>query len=125
MPESIGVTGPKGTFVAAAFDLNNYDRDPEVEANARLIAAAPELLAALERLVEVVADFAAEQCDAGENVAYWNRTTGGGWLAVKLAETAIAKAKGGAQTRAERIGCQVCGEPHGVSVPCGFRRAAP
>lgn len=23
-----------------------------------------------------------------------------------------------------RPGCQVCGEPHGVSVPCGFRRDA-
>lgn len=22
-------------------------------------------------------------------------------------------------------GCQVCGEPHGVSVPCGYRRAQP
>jgi hypothetical protein len=94
--ETAGVRGPDGNFIAAAWDFNRTDRDAEVEANARLIAAAPEMLAALERLIEVVADIAAEQCDAGQNVAYWNRTTGGGWLAVKLAETAIAKAKGGA-----------------------------
>ena len=34
-------------FVAAAQDFNSYDRDDEVDANARLIAAAPELLDAL------------------------------------------------------------------------------
>jgi len=43
MPESIGVRGPDGNFLASAFDFNRTDRDAEVEANARLIAAAPEL----------------------------------------------------------------------------------
>ena len=44
--ESAAVRGPDGLFIAAAFDFNRTDRDAEVEANARLIAAAPELLAA-------------------------------------------------------------------------------
>lgn len=35
-----------GTYVAIACDFNRYDRDAEREANARLIAAAPDLLAA-------------------------------------------------------------------------------
>jgi|SRR5581483_4340967 len=48
IPEAIGVRGPGGTFVAAAFDFNRYDRDTEVVANTRLIAAAPQLLAAAE-----------------------------------------------------------------------------
>ena len=37
-----GVTGPDGILVASAIDFNEYARDEEVEANARLIAAAPE-----------------------------------------------------------------------------------
>ena len=47
---SAGVMGPDGTFVAAALDFNRDDRDGEVEANARLIAAAPVLLATLESI---------------------------------------------------------------------------
>ncbi len=49
LPEAIAVRGPtpKKWFVACAFDFNRYDRDAEVEANARLIAAAPELYDAL------------------------------------------------------------------------------
>jgi hypothetical protein len=53
MPESIGVRGPDGNFLASAFDFNRTDRDAEVEANARLIAAAPDLLAALEHIVAI------------------------------------------------------------------------
>jgi hypothetical protein len=45
---SAGVKGPDGLYIAAALDLNRYDKDDEVEANARLIAAAPDLLAACE-----------------------------------------------------------------------------
>lgn len=39
-----GVRGPDGLYVVAAFDFNQHNRDSEVEANAKLIAAAPELL---------------------------------------------------------------------------------
>lgn len=44
------VFGPKEEWVAAAYDFNRYDRDEEVEANARLIAAAPDLLAMCETI---------------------------------------------------------------------------
>lgn len=30
----------------------------------------------------------------------------------------------GEQVAVRAVGCQACGEPHGVSVPCGYRRAA-
>ena len=37
-----------GLYIAAALDFNQFSRDEEVEANARLIAASPDLLQALE-----------------------------------------------------------------------------
>ncbi len=43
-------------FIASAFDLNRFDRDEEVEANAMLIAAAPDLLAAAKAALAYVAD---------------------------------------------------------------------
>jgi len=47
--ESRGIRAANGIYIAAALDLNNYGRDAEVDANARLIAAAPGLLDALGR----------------------------------------------------------------------------
>lgn len=47
-----------GTPVAAACDLNRTDRDAEVEANARLIAVAPEMYALLDRLHADLARYA-------------------------------------------------------------------
>lgn len=38
----------KDKFVACALDFNRFDRDAEVEANARLIASAPDLLSELK-----------------------------------------------------------------------------
>lgn len=77
--DSIGVRGPDQMFVAAAWDFNRYDREEEVKANARLIAAAPDLLAALERIVAI------------------NGSTGGHKAMVAefkyIAEVAIAKAR--------------------------------
>lgn len=40
-------TGERNGVVAIACDFNRFDRDAEREANARLIAAAPELLEAI------------------------------------------------------------------------------
>jgi hypothetical protein len=47
---SAGVKGPNGLYVATALDFNRLDREDEVEANANLIAAAPDLLEACEWL---------------------------------------------------------------------------
>ncbi len=46
------IEGPYGTVVAEACDMNRDDLDAQVDANGRLIAAAPELLAALKMIVE-------------------------------------------------------------------------
>lgn len=43
-----GVKAASDQYIAAALDRNRYDLDEEVEANARLIAAAPELLVAVK-----------------------------------------------------------------------------
>jgi hypothetical protein len=43
---SAGVRAANNLYIAAALDRNSYDLDEEVEANARLIAAAPDFLAA-------------------------------------------------------------------------------
>jgi len=40
---SAGVKDAAGHYIACALDQNRFDRDEEVEANARLIAAAPEM----------------------------------------------------------------------------------
>lgn len=49
---SAGVRAANGLYIAAALDRNSCDLDEEVEANARLIAAAPDLLAACREALE-------------------------------------------------------------------------
>lgn len=44
----------KDGFVASALDFNKYDRDSEVEANAQLIAAAPDLLEACRKALNLL-----------------------------------------------------------------------
>lgn len=51
---SAGIKGADGLYLAAALDFNRFDRDEEVEANARLIAAAPEMLEALENTLIIL-----------------------------------------------------------------------
>jgi hypothetical protein len=87
---SDGVDSP----VAYVADFNRYDRDEERQANARLIAAAPDLLDALIALKEVVDVIASEECEEGTRVEWWNRRIGVGWQAAVQADTAIARAEG-------------------------------
>lgn len=46
------INDSEGTPVAYAADYNQYAKDEQVDANARLIAAAPEVLSALKALVD-------------------------------------------------------------------------
>lgn len=78
------ITGPDGRVLGAAADFNNTLRDPEADANARLMAAAPDLLAALEAALEQTEDgLHRSPCDVPD---CW----------VEAAHAAIAEAKGGA-----------------------------
>ena len=70
------VYGPKGEPVAVADDA--ITATPEAEANARLIAAAPELLAALQAIMD--------DPDAVDHILH---------LDAVAADAAIAKATGG------------------------------
>lgn len=78
---AIMIYAPDGkTPVGTACDVNRTDRDDEKRANARLLAAAPDLLEALERIVAI------------------NGSTGGHKAMVAefkyIAQVAIAKANG-------------------------------
>jgi hypothetical protein len=70
--------------------------DQEALANARLIAAAPDLLEALINLKEAVDVIATAQCESGESelIEWGNRRTAAGWQAAVKADPAIAKAEG-------------------------------
>lgn len=78
------VYGPKGEPVAVADDA--ITTTPEAEANARLIAAAPELLAALDKLLSATVDRA---------LAEGYEMDGVECAARGFALAAIAKATGG------------------------------
>ena len=92
------VTGPQGDLgrplIARAIYSNGNDPD-EQKANARLIAAAPELLDACQRLIKMM--------DEGLLVRDIRGDTEPGWavkqlplvMSVKAATEAIAKATGG------------------------------
>lgn len=56
--QSAGIRGADGKYVASALDFNQFSRDEEVEANALLIAAAPDLLNELENVETLLASFA-------------------------------------------------------------------
>lgn len=88
--QSAGVKGPNGLYIAAALDFNRTDRDAEVEANAHLIAAAPDLLTALKLLMSKVdhGDYP-RRCDPASMVG---SVLGGNDLVT--ARNAIAKAEG-------------------------------
>lgn len=76
------------TTVAMTFWTNQRCPDDECRANARLIAAAPELLAACEELLKLVDDL--------EGMAAMPLTPECTSKEVAKAKAAIAKAKGGA-----------------------------
>ena len=82
-----------GAFVVARVVGNGYPigrgHAPDSDANARLIAAAPELLAALETLVRGRPTTPPNHAVLGkDSVAYMN------WLAFEAARAAIARARG-------------------------------
>jgi hypothetical protein len=87
-----------GGIIAAVHDFNRYDRDEERAANARLIAAAPDLLAAL---VEAEDLFAHKYCYADGRVVGADEgsavglSVGAAWLLD--ARAAIAKVRGDAE----------------------------
>ena len=54
------IRGIEGNHIALALDFNRFDRDAEREANARLIAAAPDLLSELQKAAPWLAKLAAD-----------------------------------------------------------------
>ena len=68
------------------------DRHGEPEANARLIAAAPELLEALQRIEKRIAYYASLADGEAPNIEQWSYTDQSGDVA--FARAAIAKATG-------------------------------
>lgn len=118
---AIGVGSPfQGNYrtVARVCGAEHAYDEAEVakaEADARLIAAAPEMLVALESILRAFTDAEAGRIGI-ERADAWQAKAGiPPWLK-RIALPAIRKAVGS--------GCQSCGESHGVSVPCGYRREA-
>lgn len=81
--ETTELNGPSGNVIAVEVGFEDFSSRMEIDVpNARLIAAAPELLAALEGLVEQEEDFIAARMP-------------GPALDLTTARAAIAKARGG------------------------------
>lgn len=78
--------GGKKEAIAGVLRYVSEDGGTEGDANARLIAAAPELLAAAHKIVESLEELAHVQC-GDRNIAHT-------WDFVKIADEAIAKAEG-------------------------------
>ena len=77
---------PYGNITSKSLTVAKVEQMPgnyesEKQANARLIAAAPDLLVALEQCVPII-------------VSHANATFGDGVLTLQVARSAIAKAKG-------------------------------
>lgn len=49
--QSAGIKGPNGMYIACALDMNRTDKDSEVEANAILISAVPEMAEAIQWMI--------------------------------------------------------------------------
>jgi hypothetical protein len=82
----IGVTIDGHIFcIAEAFEVVGHGIKVPAEANARLIAAAPEMLVALKRALETMES---QMCISIEG---WDRTAAP-WSAIGMARAAIAKA---------------------------------
>lgn len=71
--------------------------DEHLEADSRLIAAAPDLLAALRGLADLCENVPVFQLDGGRASAKAVRLAGDFTRAMEVARAAIAKAEGGAQ----------------------------
>ena len=99
------VRGGEGIYlddpIASVYDPNDqHHLTPTTKANARLIAAAPELLAALEACTQAIDILfariaAAAPPDAAPDTFYPSRS-GKPWEAMIQAQAALAKARGAA-----------------------------
>lgn len=88
-----GETKRYGNREFLSVDHDDCDHD-EAEATARLIAAAPDLLAACEAAEAVLSDLAAELCERHEYTGYFNSEDGHGLKVIKALQAAIARAGG-------------------------------
>ena len=80
-----GPLGPNGIGSGIAMCGMRARTPEEQEANARLIAAAPDLLDALKGIVREIRAYSSPECDDADSIGY---------AELKAADAAIAKAEG-------------------------------